>query len=486
LTDIAAEPNPRRWLILAIVGTAFFMTILDVAIVNVAIPSIETDLGIDRPTVQWVVTAYAITFGGFLLLGGRMADLLGRRRIFSIGLILFTLASLACGLSKTADSSSILIAARAFQGLGAAIISPAALSIVTTSFTEGAERNKALGIWGALGGSGAAAGVLFGGILVKYAGWEWIFYVNVPVGAIVLALAARLVPESRADIGTRRFDAAGAFTVTGGLALLVYAISKAPDVGWLTARTILLLIAAALLLATFLAIELRGRAPLMPFSIFRIRSLSAANVVAFLMGMVIFANFFVLTLYVQQVLGWSPLKTGFTFLATAGTTVIWAGVAQALTTKLGPRPVMVAGLLLLAAALASYTRIPIVGHYWPDLLPGYLVFAMGLAFSFIPVSIAALSGIEPQEAGLASGLLNTSQQIGGAMGVAITTTIFTTRSNDLLAAGHSQADAFTTGFQDAFWALFAIALAGAAAAFVLLRGIKARDVRESEAAGVAI
>ncbi|HWH55837.1 MAG TPA: MFS transporter, partial [Gaiellaceae bacterium] len=299
MTDIAAEPNPRRWFILAVVGTAFFMTILDVAIVNVAIPSIETDLNIKRATVQWVITAYAITFGGFLLLGGRMADLLGRRRIFVVGIVLFTLASLACGLSKTADSAAILIAARALQGLGAAIISPAALSIVTTTFSEGAERNKALGIWGALGGSGAAAGVLFGGILVKYLGWEWIFFVNVPVGVLVFLLTERIVPESRVEDALRRFDAAGAITVTAGLAVLVYAISKAPDDGWVATRTILLLIAAAILLTAFIVIEVRGRAPLMPFGIFRNRSLSGANVVGFLMGMVIFANFFVLTLYVQ-------------------------------------------------------------------------------------------------------------------------------------------------------------------------------------------
>src|SRR5438046_2852665 len=335
------------------------MTILDVAIVNVAIPSIETDLNITRQTVEWVIIAYSITFGGFLLLGGRMADLLGRRRIFVAGLIICTLSSLACGLSHAMGSAAVLIGARAVQGLGAAIISPAALSIVTTTFTEGAERNKALGIWGALGGSGAAAGVLFGGILVKYLGWEWIFFVNVPVGALVLVLTAKIVPESRADVGPRRFDAAGAITVTGGLALFVYAISKAPDVGWGSARTILLLIASAAILATFLLIELRGRAPLMPFAIFRNRSLSAANVVGFLMGMVIFANFFLLTLYVQQVLDWSALKTGVTFLATAGTTVIWAGVAQALTTKLGPRPVIVAGLLILAAAPYWYTRITV-------------------------------------------------------------------------------------------------------------------------------
>jgi EmrB/QacA subfamily drug resistance transporter len=486
LTDVAAEPNPRRWLILAVVGAAFFMTILDVAIVNVAIPSIETDLEIGRSTVQWVLTAYAITFGGFLLLGGRMADLLGRRRIFVGGLILFTLASLACGLSKTAESSEILIAARAIQGLGAAIISPAALSIVTTTFAEGAERNKALGIWGALGGSGAAAGVLFGGILVKYLGWDWIFFVNVPVGILVLVMTYRIVPESHADVAERRFDAAGAIAVTAGLAMLVYAISKAPDVGWATARTILFLIGSVLLLASFVVIELRERAPLMPFSIFRIRSLTAANVVGFLMGMVIFANFFVLTLYVQQVLGWSALKTGVTFLATAGTTVLWAGVSQALATRFGPRPIMTAGLLILAVALYWYTRIPVDGHYWPDLLPAYLVFAAGMAFTFIPVSIAAFAGVAPHQAGLASGLLNTSQQIGGAIGVAVATTIFTTQGKSLLKSGHTPPEAFTSGYQHAFWALMAIALAGALAAFVLLRGVGAPEVTEREAAGVAI
>jgi EmrB/QacA subfamily drug resistance transporter len=493
VTELAAdrvvdnEPNPRRWIILAVVGAAFFMTILDVAIVNVAIPSIEKDLGISEQRVQWVITAYAITFGGFLLLGGRMADLLGRRRIFIAGLLLFTLASLACGLSKSADSATILITARAIQGLGAAIISPAALSIVTTTFTEGAERNKALGIWGALGGSGAAAGVLFGGILVKYLGWEWIFFVNVPVGAVVLALTTRIVPESRADVAERRFDAAGAVSVTAGLAVLVYAISKAPNVGWATPRTILLLILAAVLIGVFILIELRERAPLVPFGIFRNRSLTAANVVGFLMGMVIFANFFLLTLYVQQVLGWSALKTGVTFLATAGTTVLWAGVSQALATKLGPRLVMSAGLLILAVALYWYTRIPVDGSYWPDLLPAYLIFAAGMAFTYIPVSIAAFVGVKPHQAGLASGLLNTSQQIGGAIGVAVATTIFTTTAkNELKTGRHTPADAFTTGYSHAFWLLVALAIAGAILAFVLLRGVEARDVTEHEAAGVAI
>jgi EmrB/QacA subfamily drug resistance transporter len=476
---VVAAPNPRRWLTLAVVGAAFFMTILDVAIVNVAIPSIQLKLNTTPATVQWVLIAYSITFGGFLLLGGRMADLLGRRLIFLVGLTLFTVASLVCGL---AGSIAILIAARAVQGVGAAIISPAALSIVSTTFEEGADRNKALGIWGALGGSGAAAGVLFGGLITKYLGWEWIFFVNVPVGALVFALTPVFVPESRADMPDRRFDAAGAVTVTGGLALLVYAISKAPDVGWGSARTILLLIASGVILAAFVLIELRGRAPLMPFSIFRIRSVLGANVVGFLLGAVIFADFFILTFYVQETLHWSALKTGVTFLATAGTTVIWAGVAQALTTRYGPRPVIVTGLLVLAGSMVAYTRIPVDGHFWPDLLPAYLAFALGLAFAFVPVTIAALAQVAPREAGLASGLINTSQQIGGAIGIAIVTTIFRTKAKDL---GFTP-QGFVTGYQDAFWALIALALLGAVAAFILLRGVKREHVAEQEPAGVAV
>jgi EmrB/QacA subfamily drug resistance transporter len=473
------QSNP--WLVLAIVGAAFFMTILDVAIVNVAIPSIQTDLNISEATVQWVLTAYAITFGGFLLLGGRMADLLGRRLIFIVGLTLFTAASLACGL---ANSSSVLIGARAVQGIGAAIISPAALSIVTTTFEEGAERNKALGIWGALGGSGAAAGVLFGGILTKYLGWEWIFFVNVPVGALVFGLTFPFVPESRADLGHRRFDAAGAITITSSLAIFVYAISKAPNVGWGTTRTILLLLASAALLAVSIAIESRTSAPLVPLRIFRLRSLLGANIVGFLLGAVIYANFFVLTLYVQQVLGWSALRTGVTFLATAGTTVIWAGVAQALTTRFGPRPVIFVGLIVLAASMGWYTQIPVDGHYWPDLLPAYITFALGLAFAFVPVTIAALAQVEHRDAGLASGLINTNQQIGGAIGVAIASTIFISQAKDLLKSGHSQAAAFTSGYQWAFWALIALAIAGALLAFVLLRGTHA-PIAEGEPAEAA-
>jgi EmrB/QacA subfamily drug resistance transporter len=462
-------PDPHRWQALAVVGAAFFMTVLDVAIVNVAIPSIQTDLHIAESTVQWVVTAYAITFGGFLLLGGRMADLLGRRRIFIVGLVLFTLASLTCGL---ASSAGVLITSRAIQGVGAAIITPAALSIVTTSFSEGAERNKALGIWGALGGSGAAAGVLFGGILTKYLGWQWIFFVNIPVGAVVLALTRPIVRESHADLESRRFDATGAVTVTGGLALLLYAISNAPNVGWETVRTISLIAVSLVILAAFVVWELRTVAPLMPFGIFRIRPLTAANVVGFMMGFVLFANFFILTLYVQQVLGWSALKTGLTFLATAGTVPIWAGIAQGLVTKIGPRTVLTVGMTIAGLTTLGYARLPVQGHYWPDLLPLYLLFALGLAFGFIPVSIAAFMGVAPQQAGLASGLLNTTQQIGGAFGVAIASTIFISRAHSLAKSGHDLATSFTSGYHWAFIALTIVSFLAAFAAWTMLRGVE--------------
>ena len=311
--------DPHRWRILAVVATAFFMTILDVSIVNVALPSIARDLDFSQENLQWVITAYAIAFGGFLLLGGRAADLLGRRRVFMVGVALFTIASLVCGL---AQNDEMLIVSRSVQGIGGAIISPAALSIVMTSFEEGADRNKALGVWGALGGSGAAVGVLLGGVLTEYLSWRWIFFVNVPVGALVLALTPRIVPESRREGAERRYDALGAVLVSSGLALLVYAISEAPKVGWASARTILVLIAAAGLLIGFLVNERRIHDPLMPFHIFRVRTVAGANGVGALLGAVIFANFFLLTLYVQQILSFSAMKTGLTFLATAGTAVV--------------------------------------------------------------------------------------------------------------------------------------------------------------------
>ena len=472
--------NPHRWRILAVVATAFFMTILDVSIVNVALPSIARALNFSQANLQWVITAYAITFGGFLLLGGRAADLLGRRRVFIVGVALFTIASLVCGLSQ---SEGMLIAARSVQGLGGAIISPAALSIVMTSFEEGAERNKALGVWGALGGSGAAVGVLAGGVLTQYLSWRWIFFVNVPVGALVLALTPRIVPESRREGGERRYDALGAVLVSGGLVLLVYAISQAPNVGWATARTILLLLASGVLLAAFLVNERRSDDPLMPFHIFRVRTVAGANIVGFLLGGVLFANFFVLTLYVQDVLGYSAIKTGITFVATAGTAVVAAGAAQALTTRFGPKPIIAIGLVLLTAAMLWYAQIPVHGSFASDLLPGYVLVGVGIAFAYVPVSIASLAGVVEREAGLASGLINTSQQIGGAIGTAVASTIFTSHFRSLRIDGKSLPEALTGGYSWAFWGLAVIGVLALIAALTLIRREEMADAPSAAPTG---
>src|SRR5436309_15806896 len=471
--------NPHRWRILAVVATAFFMTILDVSIVNVALPSISRALHFSRENLQWVITAYSIAFGGCLLLAGRAAALLGRRRVFIVGVALFTIASLVCGL---AQSEGMLIVARAVQGLGGAIITPAALSIVMTSFEEGAERNKALGIWGAIGGSGAAVGVLAGGVLTKYLGWEWIFFVNVPVGAGALLLTRRFVRESRIE-DRKQTDLLGAVTVTGGLALLVYALSRAPVVGWGSGRTIGLLAVSVVLLAGFALWEQRVADPLMPLRIFRIRTVAGANAAGLLLGAVVFSNFFVLTLYVQQVLGYSALKAGVTFVATAGTAVLTAGIAQALVTRIGVKPVLATGMILLTAGMVWYAQIPVDGSFWPNLLPGYLAVGVGLPFSFIPVSIAALAGVEWNEAGLASGLINTAQQVGGALGVAIASSVATSHFTTLVHEGTAQRAALTSGFQWAFWVVAGIAAAGIAASLVLIR--RAEIPQESEAAPAA-
>ncbi len=458
--------DPKRWQALTLVCVAYFTTVLDVSIVNVALPSIGRDLEFSETGLQWVVTAYAITFGGFLLLGGRAGDLLGRRRMFMIGLVLFSLASLLCGL---AVSDSMLVVSRALQGVGAAAISPATLAIITTTFEEGGERNKALGIWGAMGGVGAAAGLLFGGLLTRYAGWEWVFFVNVPVCLALLALTRSIVGESRAPGLGRGFDTIGAISVTGGLALLVYAISGAPNAGWGSAETILLFAASIAILAFFVLWETKVASPLMPLRIFRLRTVAGANAVSVLLGAVVFSNFFLLTLYVQNVLGYSALKTGLTFLATAGTVVVVAGFSQALTTRIGPRPVMAFGLAILCGGMLWYTKIPVDGAYTIDLLPGYVMVGFGLALSVIPVSIAALSGVAAQEAGVASGLLNTSQQNGGAIGVAIASTLFISRFKDLSAAGVAAPAALTGGYTRAFWLLAGLAAVGVLLTLLMVR-----------------
>jgi EmrB/QacA subfamily drug resistance transporter len=464
---MATQPDPLRWKALTIVCAAFFMTILDVSIVNVALPSIGKSLHFSRDDLQWVITAYAITYGGFLLLAGRLADLFGRRRIFLIGVVIFTVASLFCGL---AWSEGVLIASRAVQGVGAAVITPSALSIVMTTFEEGAERNKALGIWGALGGGGAAVGVIAGGVLTTYLSWRWIFFVNIPVGAIAFVLAPRFVRESRAD-EKKSLDVAGAVTVTAGLALLVYAVSKAPDHGWSSSWTLIRLAVAVALLLAFVGIEARAKDPLMPFHIFRIKTVAGANVCGLLLGAITFANFFLLTLYVQQVLGYSAIKTGLTFVVTAGSAVLWAGLAQSLTTRFGVKPVLAAGFVAMTAGAIYYTQIPASGSFVSALLPGYLLIGFGLPFTFIPVSIAALAGVSHDEAGLASGLINTTQQIGGAVGIAVCASVSVSRFNQLIEL-HGPSyykQAFTSGTALAFWVLVGISIAALIAGLVLIR-----------------
>jgi EmrB/QacA subfamily drug resistance transporter len=464
----------RSWLALALLCLVQFMVVLDIAIVNVALPSIQEDLGFSQENLQWVISAYALVFGGFLLLGGRAADIVGRKRLFLAGLVVFTVASLLAGL---AWSEASLIAARGFQGLGAAIITPAALSILSTTFPEGRERNIALGAWGAVGGFGAAAGVLLGGILTDTLSWEWIFFVNIPVGIVGLALAPPLLTESR-DAHVKRFDLPGAVLVTAGLSTLVYAITQAGEDGWLAARTLGFFAAAIALLAGFVAWESRHSEPLMRFGIFRTRTVAGANVAGFILGTAIFSMFLMLTLYMQQVLGYSALETGVAYLAVAGTAILWSAVAAQLVTRVGVKPVLVAGMAALTAGLVLFTQVSVDGSYLTDLLPGFLLVGIGLGFSFVPISIAALAGVQRAEAGLASGLINTSQQIGGALGIAALATIATSQTDDALAAGTAQAAALVDGFTAAFLAGLVIAALGVVAALTLIK----RDELEQEEA----
>jgi EmrB/QacA subfamily drug resistance transporter len=463
------DQDRRRWWALALIVAAQFMVVLDVAIVNVALPSIRTDLHFSQESLQWVITAYAILFGGFLLLGGRLADLLGRRRLFVAGLALFTVASLLDGL---AWSSGSLIAFRALQGLGAAMLSPAALSILTTTFREGRERNVALGIWGAVSGSGAAAGVLLGGALVSALNWSWIFFVNVPAGVIVMALSPVLLRESRADLGHRRFDFAGAASITSGLMLLVYAMTRATQHGWGTGSTIGLLAASAGLILAFFVIEARSKAPLLPLRIFRLRTLSASNVGGLLLGGSVFAQFFLLTLYMQEVLHYSAIKTGLAYVGLTLTVIVFAAVAQGLVTRLGVRRVLPAGLALATVALVLFARLPVDGSYWVDLFPAFIISGLGLALAFVPISIGALTGVRESDAGVASGLINTSQQIGGAIGVALATTVATTFTSHYVdshaGSGAFSGPALTHGFQIAFIVLAVLAAIGTVLTAVML------------------
>ncbi len=474
-----ASPDPKRWQALAVLSLAYLMVVLDVSIVNVALPSIQKQLDFSTGALQWVVSGYALTFGGFLLLGGRLGDALGRRRVFMTGLALFALFSLACGL---ATSSEVLIATRVLQGAAGAILSPSVFSIVSVTFDEGSERNKALGVLGAVAGSGAAIGVLLGGVLTEFAGWEWIFFVNVPIALAALLVVPRVVNESRAPDMARHFDLAGAVTVTGGLMLLVYGLTRAPRVGWGSLETISAFVGFAVLIAAALVIELRSRWPLIDLNIFRRRTLAGANGIGLILGTMVFGSFFLLSLYTQTVLGYSPLQTGVGYLAIALTAVVVAGISQALVTRVGVRPVLAVGLLFVGVALAYFTQISPNGSYWSDLFPGFLLLGFGLGCSFVPISIAALSGVTGKEAGLASGLINTSQQVGGALGLAILTTVSTTRTDNLLGSGVAPPSALTQGFQLAFWVAAGFAALAVATTLLVLRR---QDLRQVPAVAVA-
>jgi EmrB/QacA subfamily drug resistance transporter len=479
------EPQVHRWRAFAVLAVAFFMAIVDLTIVNVSLPTIGRALHFSESNLQWVVTAYGITFGGLLLLGGRAADLLGRRRILMVGLALFTAASLGAGLAR---SDGLLIAMRGLQGIGSAVVLPAALSIVMNMFAEGADRNKALGLWGGIGAFGATFGLIAGGLLTRYVGWEYIFFLNVPVGTAALLLAPRIVPESRLAGVRRRYDPLGAVTVTGALLLLVYTISNAPQVGWGSARTVALLAVSAALLVAFLVIETRAAAPLMPLRIFRLPTVAVANAVGLLLGGSFFGFIFIGTLYMQQVLHYSALQAGIAWLAASVTSVALAGLSQLLVTRISAGPVMALGMALIAGGILWATQAPVHGHFWADLAGPFFVAGAGTAFAFVPISIAGLAGVAEHEAGLASGLLNTSQQLGGAIGIAIASTVATTHLGTLLGQGKAPGVALTGGFQWALWVCGMIAVPAVLATAALFRGrpaVAATQVATGAAQSVA-
>jgi EmrB/QacA subfamily drug resistance transporter len=475
-----SHSSTNKWLAMALLAAAQFVVVLDASIVNVALPSIGRDLDFSQDNLSWVVNAYVLVFGGFLLLGGRLADLLGRRRLFIVGLILFAAASLAGGL---AQSEGWLIAARAVQGLGAALLSPAALSLVTVLFAEGSERNKAMGVWGAVAGSGGAVGVLLGGMLTEWAGWEWVLFVNVPIGIAAAIAAPRLLPESRNE-GERHFDVLGAVTITAGLSLLVYALVDTNTAGWGSLQTLGLSAIALALIGSFYFIERRQKNPLVPFpGIFRIRTITGINVSAVLVAAALFSMFFFISLYMQNVLGFSPIETGLAYLPLAVGIIISAGGSAGLVTRFGFKPVLVTGLIVTAAGLLWFSQVSPDGSYVGDVLFPSLLAAVGLGLAFVSMTVAAVSGVTTHETGLASGLINTSQQIGGALGLAILATVANSRIDDLAASGTPMPVALTEGFQSAFLVGAGLAILGAVLATVLVSSRASREHAEAAQRG---
>jgi EmrB/QacA subfamily drug resistance transporter len=443
---VRAEPN--RWLVLTIVCVAQFMVILDATVVNVALPSIQRSLHFSASSLQWIINAYTLVFGGFLLLGGRAADLIGRQRLFIAGVVVFTVASAVNGI---ANSAGVLIGGRALQGLGAAFVSPAALSVLTTTFDEGAERTKALGVWSAIAGGGGAVGLVLGGLLTETLSWRWVFFVNLPVGVVATLLALRYVPNSRAEERPATYDTAGAVTVTGGLLVLVYAIVKAQSYGWGSWQTIVGFLIALALLAAFVLVEQRSRSPLIRLGIFRMRSLTGANGAMLMVAAGLFAMFYFASLYQQEILGFGPLKAGFAFVPFTGGIILGAGLSQALIRRIGVRGVAYVGIVLGALGLLYFARLPTHGSYAADLLPTILVTSLGMGLTFVPCTLLATTNVAPSDAGLASGLLNTSQQVGGALGLAILSTLATSRTSHLERAGvKDSAEALTRGYHVAF------------------------------------
>ncbi|MFI9818029.1 MFS transporter [Saccharothrix variisporea] len=460
--DSVEPPDPRRWKALALLGTAFFMVILDATIVLTAIPSIQEDLNFDVAGVQWVLTGYVITFGGLMLFFGRVADLMGRRSVFLAGVGLFVLSSLLCGI---AWDGWVLLTARAIQGVSAAIMAPTALSIVVSTFRDPAERNQALGVWGALGGIGATAGLLLGGLITSGISWEWIFYINIPVGVAIFLLVPVLISESRERVAVRRFDTAGAVTITAALVLLIHAIVNAPEVGWAATSTIVEFVAAAVLVALFLVIESKSSAPLVPLRIFKLRNLTAGNLTIFAVGLTVDGMLFPLTIYVQEVLDYSALQFGLTSAVMTVMSIVGAMAGQAAVTKLGLRPIAVPALLLITVGTALLIGVSVGGTFWGDLFWGLLIFGPGMGAAFVTSQIAALDGVAEEESGLAAGLVDTSFNIGSALGIAIVTSVA------LSVAGGVTADdpkvALTEGLQSAFLVATVFAVLGLLASFLL-------------------
>jgi EmrB/QacA subfamily drug resistance transporter len=470
---MAAKSGGRsHWWILIVLALAQFMIVLDISIVNVALPAIQDAFNMSQTNLQWIVTAYTLAFGGFLLLGGRAADLYGRRKLFMIGTLLFGVASLANGL---ATSGTMLIVLRGLQGLAAAMMSPAALSIVLVTYREGHERNVALSVWGAVASGGAAAGVLFGGIITQYLGWRWNFFVNVPVAIAVLFATWKLVPRHESEETHNNLDLPGAVSITASLMLLVYALVKAPSLGWTSSTSLQYFGLSALLMAFFIANELSAKHPLVPLKIFRIRNVTAANLVQMPIVAGMFSTFFFITLYAQQVLGYSPVRTGVCFLVIPIVIAIAATNVPRLIQKIGFKPILVVGPLFVAAALYWFAHVRVEGNFVHDLLPGFVLMGLGMGMNFIAITVAATSGVPPQESGLASGILNTSQQIGGALGLAILTGIATSSTLDYIKNLHAQPDKLTPlaaqvqGFHTAFYVGACFMVAASVMALVLIK-----------------